>query len=71
MFHEAMQAGEIFLGNTKTENLRATQRRLQSLHTLRVGHQALDIHGQTIDPSYMLPLFLHQSEQQKYDSLQK
>ena len=62
-----VRPGEIFVGNTKTEG--GVPENLCALKTIRLGDQALDIDGNELDPGYMRPLFIHESEAKAYDRI--
>lgn len=61
------RSDEVFVGNTCAR--KGVPEYLRGLRTARLGEQALDIEGNKIDPSYMLPLFVGKSEEGEYDSI--
>ena len=61
------QPGEVFVGNVETKN--GIPRHLLSLQTIRLGDLALDIYGNPLDPGDMLPMFIHEREQQAHHRL--
>lgn len=58
------RADEVFVGNTLTKD--GVPEYLSGLRTARLGEQALDIEGKKIDPAYMRPLFVGNSEADAY-----
>ena len=51
---------EVFVGNIRADE--GVPQHLSGLNTVRIGEQALDIDGNKIDPSQMLPMFVGRSE---------
>ncbi|MDR1937991.1 MAG: hypothetical protein LBQ73_05790 [Tannerellaceae bacterium] len=66
-----MRDGEVFLGNTYAKTwTESYEKHFKSLRTIRLGQQAYSIDGEKLSPDYVLPLFIHKSEFEKYDKIQ-
>lgn len=65
-----LKDGEIWLGNTSDIEGYLKRPQFKDLTTLRLGEQALDIHGKKIPTDYCRPVFLHKSEEMKFDKIQ-
>lgn len=58
---------EIFCGNHPANE--GIPVYLRSLKTIRIGEQALDIHGKKLPKNYMLPIFICRSELSAYNTI--
>ena len=65
--YQGKKESEFFAGNTYTEN--GIPEHVKGLKTARLGAQALDIEGHTINPDLMRPLFIDNSEAKAYDRI--
>lgn len=64
--HIERKHDEVFAGNTSAEGVPAY---LSELKSARLGEQAFDIEGRKISSAYMRPLFVGQSEADRYDAI--
>lgn len=63
MEYTGIMNDEKFVGNINTNQNISYLQDVQ----YRIGELALDIHGNKLDPSYMLPLFVKEQSLGKYD----
>lgn len=57
-----------FVGNT-SDILNFPRAELRNLKTIRMGDQALDIHGNKLGTDYCRPIFIQKSELDLYDRI--
>jgi hypothetical protein len=65
--NDELKQGEKFVFNMPTDTDLAAE--WPGLKTIRLGGVALDIDGQKIDPAYMRPVFVHESELDKLNRI--
>lgn len=65
-----IRPGEIWVGNTNVRGgLGLSPSIAGKMLTARLGEQAYDIEGEPIEPDYMRPCFIHESEMNLYNRL--
>ena len=64
MNHEKCATNEVFVGNVSGTQLPS---KFSHISSARLGTEALDIHGKSIDRDQMRPMFINRADSDAYD----